>query len=56
MSGRGAAAPASHRVGGPAQADARLFLGDAMDALGPDEQTRGLYLDGNARRVFGLTG
>ncbi|UGT66277.1 hypothetical protein LTT66_23635 [Nocardia gipuzkoensis] len=52
----GAAAPASHRVGGLAQADARLFPGDALDALGLDEQSRKLYLDGNARRVFGLTG
>ncbi|MGY2026336.1 hypothetical protein [Nocardia gipuzkoensis] len=46
----------SHRVGGSAQADARLFPGDALDALGLDEQNRELYLDGNARRVFGLTG
>ncbi|MGY2120539.1 hypothetical protein ACW9HJ_03725 [Nocardia gipuzkoensis] len=29
---------------------------DGLDALGLDEQARELYLDGNARRVFGLTG
>ena len=27
-----------------------------LDALGLDEETRGLYLSGNARRVFGLPG
>ncbi|WP_067472059.1 amidohydrolase family protein [Nocardia amamiensis] len=29
---------------------------DGIDALGLDEETRELYLDGNARRVFGLPG
>ncbi|WP_330229460.1 amidohydrolase family protein [Nocardia sp. NBC_00508] len=29
---------------------------DGLDALGLDDETRELYLDGNARRVFGLTG
>ncbi|MBF6470772.1 MULTISPECIES: hypothetical protein [Nocardia] len=59
VGGGGAAAPASHRVGGPAQADGRRFPGhalDGLDALGLDEQAREQYLDGNARRVFGLTG
>ena len=27
-----------------------------LDELGLDDETRGLFLDGNARRVFGLPG